>query len=162
MTQTNAPRDYAALGLQFVTETVRKTFGPNKSDVRVVTDKAQIGVIVDLDLFRKAFGDEFILECADGTSLRVQSQAVNRSEAALAALKKGDVEAVREMIYDRIKGTRRTSRTTTVEVKVYTLPGGDTYKGADLVEYQSLYAAALVDLGTPADVARSVALTITL
>lgn len=139
-------------------EEVSKRYGPNDSDKRVL-GTAQIPVVTDLDKFRKAYGDACVLGIMDGTSLRVMAQDVNRS-----GLVKGlSAEEIRSRIHLRLKGIRNSSVATvkTVTVKVYALPGGGQYAGTDLVEYQQAYVAALVDLGTPAEVATTVAASIT-
>jgi hypothetical protein len=152
---TATTRNWSDMGLRWESETVRKQYGPNKSDIRTVRTDAQIPVIFDLDAFRLHFGDEPLLDMADGTSLRVKAQGINRAEACL----KMDADELRETIYNAIRGMRRSGSRTTTVVK-YPLPDGTFYTGTDLVEYQSAYTAALVDAGVAADVARSIALSL--
>jgi hypothetical protein len=136
------------MGIQFSTEPVAKRAGPNATDTKIITEKAQIAVIVDLDKFRAEFGDECLLAMSDGTSLRVKSQGLNRSMVGKSA------EAIQEAHYALLKGIRRVGKS----APTYALPNGTKWSGENWTEYQSLYAAQLIDMGTPADVARTISL----
>lgn len=151
-------RNWEDMGISWSEEDVSRQQGPHATD-RVVIGKAQIPVVSDLDKFRTHFGDSVVLGILDGTSIRVQAQDVSRTGIA-KGLK---VSEIRERMYLRLKGIR--NRPLAGEVKTvvkYPLPGGAFYTGTDLVEYQQQYVAALVDLGTPAEVARTIAGSITL
>lgn len=153
MSNATAP-NWADMGIEWDTSTtVGKRAGPNNSDKRTVRT-AQIPVIVDLTKFRETFGDEFILSQSNGTSLRVQAQGINRDHPDWTD------EAIRKAIIARIQGTRFSGATVTKEVAVYFLPDGSKFEGTEWTEYQQAYAAQLVDLGTPGDVARTIALAL--
>lgn len=141
-------------GIRFDLEDVAKRMGENASDKRVI-GQAPIAVVTDLDKFRAHFGDDVVLGIMDGTSIRVMSQDVGRR--GLEA--KDSLDTMKAAIYNRLKGVRnaRKGGTRVVEVKVHALPDGTTYKGSDLVEYQQMYAAALVESGVPAAVATALA-----
>lgn len=146
-------------GLAWSVETVNVEVGGNAAQKMTASDDAQILAITDVDNFRANFpnGTEIILGIANGTSLRVMSQDVNRRQP-----KKTVVER-RQMILNRLAGVRnagiRTVVTKVVEVVKFrnTLPGGGVYEGTDESEYQRAYATALVDAGVPSETALSIA-----
>lgn len=147
--------DYAEMGLRFDTEEVSKQRGDHASD-RVVLGNGQIAVVTDLDKFRTGFGDGCVLGILDGTSIRVMSQDVSRR-----MLNKGtkDAATIQAAIINRLKGVRNSTGggVRTVKVTVYALPDGSTYEGDNEVEYQQLFAAALVDAGVPNAAALAIA-----
>lgn len=145
-------------GIDWTTEPVSKQRGAHATD-RVIIGEAQIPVVRDLAAFTAEFSAECVLGSLDGTSVRVMAQDVNRR-----LLEKGEKrpEVIRAAIINRLRGVRNSGARGTKEVKVYVLPGGGSYKGADLVELQQAVLVALVDAGTPADVARTIALTYSL
>lgn len=140
------------VGVEFVEDDVAKRAGPNASDKRLV-GKATIAMIRDLDKFRSAYGDGYILRMADGTSLRVTCQRMWRDNPKMAF----------DEFSQRLDGVFRNARVTggtktvTVEVVKHDLPDGTVYEGMDEVEYRQLYAAGMVDLGTPGNVAVAIA-----
>jgi len=153
-------RNWNEVGISWSAESVSRRHGENASD-KAVIGTAQIPLVADLDVVRNHFGDGVITGSLNGTSWRVMAQDVSRR-----MLEKGtkDAEAIREAVYNRLRGIRNPVMATprTVEVKVYTLPDGTTYSGTNLAEYQAAYMAALVDQGIPADTARTIALRQTL
>jgi hypothetical protein len=151
-------RNWEEMGISWSEEDVSRQQGPHATDRRVI-GKAQIPVVGDLGKFRAHFGDEVVLGILDGTSIRVQAQDVSRTGIA-KGLKVGEI---RERMYLRLKGIRnRPLAGETKTVVKYPLPGGAFYTGSNVTEYQQQYVAALVDMGTPSDVARTIAATITL
>jgi len=152
-------RNDSEMGITWSMEDVSERISTNASDKRTL-GQCPILIPTDLEKFRAEFGDEVILGIFNGTSIRVMCQDVGRR-----GLKNRDsVEKMKEACINRLRGVRNSRAATvkTVEVKVYTLPNGETYKGTNLEEYQGLYMAALVDAGVQPDVARTVALTQTL
>lgn len=148
-------RNWDEIGLAWSAESVSRRHGENASDKSVI-GTGQIPVVSDLDKVREHFGDEVITGALNGTSWRVMAQDVSRR-----SLEKDikDAETIREAVYNRLRGIRNPAGTSTrtVEVKVYALPNGETYKGTDLAAYQAEYAAALVDQGVPAETAMDIA-----
>ena len=143
-------KDWKSYGIAWIQESVAKQFGDHATDKKVI-GTAEMPVVEDLSKFVAHFGEGVVLGIMDGTSIRVMAQDVNRR-----LLQKGQKgEAIRDAIYNRLVGTRNASRGT-VTVTVYKLPDGTEYKGNNEVEYQQAYTAALVDLGTPADVAMQI------
>lgn len=146
--------DYAEMGLRFDTEEVSKQRGDHASD-RVVIGNGQIAVVVDLEKCEAAFPG-LILGSLNGTSVRVVSQDVSRR-----CIEKGikAADAIQLMILNRLKGIRTSGgvRTITVTKVTYALPDGSKYEGADEIEYQQLYAGALVEAGVPAAAALAIA-----
>ncbi|CAB4165201.1 hypothetical protein UFOVP1537_9 [uncultured Caudovirales phage] len=141
-------------GVSFVTETVNKVYGENNQSDKREVGTATIPMIIDLDKFRATYGDAYILDMSNGTSLRVKAQSYWRNA-------KNRSEEVFEIWLDATFRNARAPRaggSTTVTVKVYGLPNGETYTGTNEVEYRSEYMAALVDAGTPEAVARTIAL----
>lgn len=143
---------WADFGIAWTQEPVSKQMGDHATDKKII-GTAEMPIVEDLDKFVAHFGAAVVLGIMDGTSVRVMAQDVNRR--LIQKGQKGD--AIRDAIYNRLIGTRNASRgAVTVTVTVYKLPDGTEYKGSDLVEYQQAYTAALVDLGTPADVAMQI------
>lgn len=103
----------ANVGIVWSTEDVAKGTGPSKV---IVCDFAQIPSIVDLDLFRREFGDAPLLGWANGQSLRVNAQAICRRMA------KSTPEEQRAAILNYIRGVRNVSTVKTVEKKVFFVP----------------------------------------
>lgn len=146
--------DWTTRGISWVAEDVSKQHGAHATD-RVIIGKAQIPQVVDLDMFRKEYGDACILGILDGTSIRVMAQDVSRSGIA----KKFTPDEIRSRIDARLRGIRnRTAASVVVkEVRVHTLPNGVAFTGTTEVEFQQEYAAALIDAGVPSDVALTLA-----
>lgn len=139
-------------GIEWVEETVQKQHGDHATDRAVLNGKAQIPVVRDLAPFVAEFSEAAVLGSLDGTSIRVMAQDVNRR-----LLAKGEKpETIRAAIVNRLRGIRNAGARGGKTVNRYALPNGEFYTGTDLVEYQQLYTVALVDLGTPADVARTI------
>jgi hypothetical protein len=144
--------DWAARGIVWMEEEVSEQAGDHATDRRVL-GKAQMPVVKDLSAFVAEYGEAAVLGSLDGTSIRVMAQDVNRT----GLRKRLSSDDIRLRIDGRLRGIRTRGVATPKEVKVYPLPGGQEYKGTNEVEYQQAYIAALVDLGTPADVARTIA-----
>jgi hypothetical protein len=150
-------------GLQWLTETVNTEPDKTGSVKVVASDDAQILAIVDYDNFTANFPNakEILLGIANGTSLRVMAQDVNRRNPKKTA------EERRTAIVNRLQGVRnagaRTVVTKIVEkivtVRKAPLPGGGFYEGENETEYQAEVMAALVDLGMNADAARTIAVS---
>lgn len=146
--------NWADRGINWATEDVSKQYGDHASDKQVI-GKAQIPVVVDLELFRAEYGDACVLGILDGTSIRVMAQDVNRTGIA----KGMRAEEIRQRIDARLRGIRNRPVGSVVVVTklVYMLPNGEKFTGATLVEFQAEYMAALVDSGVPAEVAKTLA-----
>lgn len=153
-------------GLVWLTETVNTEPDKTGSHKVVASDDAQILSIVDYDNFTANFPNakEILLGIANGTSLRVMSQDVNRRNPKKSA------EERRGAIVNRLQGVRnagvRTVVTKIVEkivtVRKAPLPGGGFYEGENEIEYQQAYIAALVDQGVDTAIARSIAASVKL
>ena len=156
----------AFFGLNWSSETVNTEPDKTGSVKVVASDDAQILSIVDYDNFTANFPNakEILLGIANGTSLRVMAQDVNRRNPSKS------VEIRRTAIVNRLQGVRnagvRTVVTKIVEkivtVRKAPLPGGTFYEGDNETEYQAEYIAALVDLGVAVPDARNIAETMTL
>lgn len=138
--------DYATAGISWTAEKVSRTEGNTKIQIR---GDAQIPTLVDLDKAREHFGDTVLLGSINGTSWRVMAQDVSRRALANGPV---DADALKQMVYDRLRGVRNATVATRV-VKSYALPNGTSYNGTDLIEYQQAFIAAMVDLGLSSDIA---------
>lgn len=148
-------RNWDNMGISWALENVSERISTNNSDKRTL-GQCPIMVPTDLDKFRAEFGDAAILGIFNGTSIRVMCQDIGRR----GIKGKQTLDQMKEACYNRVKGVRNSAVAVTkvVEVKVYPLPNGETYKGTSLEEYQGQYMAALVDAGVPAEAARGIAL----
>ena len=144
--------DWAARGIVWIEEEVSEQAGEHATDRRVL-GKAQMPVVKDLTAFIKEYGEGVVLGSLDGTSIRVMAQDVNRT----GLRKRLSADDIRLRIDGRLRGTRARSIATVKEVTKYPLPGGTFYSGTNEIEYQQSYVLALVELGTPADVATTIA-----
>lgn len=142
----NATQDPADFGIRWESEEVSVQFGDHATDRRVVNPASQIAVITDLDKFRAKFGDQFLLAMSDGTSLRVACQRIGRKFDGK------NIEANRKAVLDHIAGVRMKSSSTRRP-----LPDGTFYHGTDENEFRQKYALMLVDLGTPGELALTIA-----
>lgn len=147
--------NWAERGITWSLEDVSKQHGDHATDRQVMSQKAQIPVVTDLEKFVAEYGFGCVLGIMDGTSIRVMAQDVNRSGIA-KGLKAAEIQS---RIDARLRGIRNrpVGGAVVKEVKVYMLPNGQRYTGTDLAEYQSLYTAALVDAGIDASVALTLA-----
>jgi hypothetical protein len=153
-------------GLVWLVETVNTEPDDTGSVKVIASDNAQILSIADYDNFTANFprAKDILLGIANGTSLRVMAQDVNRRNP------KKSVEERRTAIVNRLAGVRnagaRTVVTKIVEkivtVRKAPLPGGTFYEGENEVEYRAAYIAALVDQGVPAATATTIANTVNL
>ena len=149
---------WANYGMTWETEKVSKQAGPNKSDRVAFHTLAQLPKIEDFSKFETHFGKPAVLAMLNASnSIRVRAQAINR-----ARLEAGDkaTETLRNCVYNAMRGVRASA--SPIQVRVYTLPNGELFNGSDVVEYQQLYAAALVEAGVPANIATALASTQTL
>jgi len=149
--------DWTARGIKWIEEDVSEQAGDHATDRRVL-GKAQMPVVFDLKAFVAEYGEQAVLGSLDGTSIRVMAQDVNRT----GLRKRISADEIRSRIDSRLRGIRSRAIATVKEVVKYPLPGGKFYTGTDLAEYQAEYTAALVDLGTPADVAMTIAKSMSL
>lgn len=142
-------RDDTNLGIVWEVEVVHEQAGDHATDRIVKASDAQIPVIVDLEKFRKEFGDNYLLRAMNGTSLRVMAQRVNR------AMSTKPEQERRDAILNVIKGTRNTGPR--VSIPTYRVPTPDF---TDVVEYRGTSApefmAALVDAGYNVDTAKKI------
>jgi hypothetical protein len=104
---------------------------------------AQIAVIRDLQKFDAAFPG-YILAMADGTSLRVSCQRIGRKFTGK------DIPANRKAVVEHLMGLRAKASRTPSGIP---LPNGQKFFGTDVDMYQNAYFCALVEIGTPEDVA---------
>lgn len=146
--------NWADFGITLSIESVQKQAGPHASDRRVITDNAIIPTVVDVEKFVEAFGPQTLLRFINGTSLRVRAQSVARQMA-----KEKDTDKIEQALLNSIKAVRNVGvrSVTTITVNVHDLPDGTKYTGSDLVEYQQLYTAALMDAGVDSEVALNIA-----
>jgi len=157
-TTSSASHVWADYGMTWETETVSKQAGPNKTDRVAFATPAQLPKISDFEKFEAHFGKLAVLAMLNASnSIRVRAQAINR--ARLEAGDK-DTENLRNAVYNAMRGVRATA--SPIQVRVYTLPNGELYNGSDVVEFQQLYAAALVEAGVPAAIATALASSQTL
>lgn len=155
--------DVTEYGMVWNTETVNTAPGGNGANKTIATSDAQILSIVDIEKFRASYphADDVLLGIANGTSLRVMAQDVNRRNPKLSAEKR------RELILNRLAGVRNAGVRTVVTVEkivtktVRALPNGTTYDGDNETEFRAAYMAAMVDLGVDPSVARDTATRIT-
>lgn len=155
----------ATFGLTWVTDTVNKQPGGNGAQKTTVSTDAQILTLVDVTAFLDNFpnGGEILKGIANGTSLKVLAQGINRDNPTKS------IEWRRTAILNRFLGVRNSPTVVKVVEKIvevtvvkHSLPGGATYEGTDLTEYQAAYIAALVDMGVEVSVAQGIASNITL
>lgn len=151
-------RNWEEIGIVWSEETVRKQNGDNASDKAPIRGTAQIPVPNDLDKFVAHFGDSCVLGIMNGTSVRVMAQDVNRRMLAKGA----STEAIREAVYNRLKGIRNSASPVVRTVVKYPLADGTFYTGTDLVEYKQAALAAYVDKGVPVEVAQGLVAALSL
>lgn len=157
----NGNVDWAAMGVEWETETVKKA-GTEYAG-------AEICVPSNLDNIRKFVTDDTILGSLDGTSWRVAAQDVNRATLADwkqrgTKLDDTHIELLRVRVWQRLMGIRGERRPAAVKIvekiverKMYALPDGTMWVGEDMNDYGAMYTAALVDQGVPASVATAIA-----
>lgn len=155
MTVPTPVRDWAALGIEWETESVSKQFGDHATDRKVVGN-AQLPRIIDLDKARAA-GISILAWINSSNSMRVRAQAIAR------ATKDRTPEVLREAVFAALLSSRaRAAAGVRVETIIKRpMPDGTMYDGDDEVEFRQLYAAALIDQGVEASVALSIANSIT-
>lgn len=140
----------ADVGIIWQTEDVAKGTGPDRV---VVCEHAQIPVITDVLKFHAAF-PHFIVASANGSSLRVQAQAICRRMA------KDEPAAQRAAILNAIRGLRNAAAVRTVEKIVIKRVAFVPTLNGDVVEIDLSNApasiAALVDAGYDASTAQRI------
>lgn len=148
-------RNWQEMGIVWLTEKVAKRDGNTKVEMH---GDAYIPQVVDVSAAVEHFGNDCIAGALNGTSWRVAAQDVNRRLKAAGQSE----DAIKDAIYNRIKGIRNTAVGGSRTVVVYKLPNGTSYSGTDLVEYQQAFIAALVDLGVDnaTTIAKAQALTL--
>ena len=149
-------RNWAEIGIAWVDGDVEK------GDTKLTLCKAQIPMVVDLDLVIAHFGRDTMRDSINASnSWRVAAQDVARTYISRGGR---DVVALRELVYNRLRGIRSAATVTTkvVEVKVYNLPNGTTIKTESLIELQQAFVAAMHDAGVPNDVAIAMSQKLTL
>lgn len=127
------------------------------NDHRIITDKAQFVRVTDLTKFTAALGANVVLAFLMSTSLKVRSDAVNRSVHEKTP--KADETERRKAIVARVLLGERApggGGTRTVTVKVYEGMDGKEY--ATKGEMQAANMAHLIDKGVPAALARTIVL----
>lgn len=145
--------DWAERGVTFVKDEVARRAGPNATDRRTVGD-ATIAVISDLDKFRAAYGDEYLLHMSNGTSLRVTCQRMWRDNVKMA---ESEFFLRLDGVFRRVRVAGTSGKTTVIEVTRHDLPDGTAYEGTDEIEYRQLYVMQMVDLGVEVSVAQGIA-----
>ena len=104
------------------------------------------------------FGEVFpgvILECLDGTSIKVLSQGVTRR--MLRADRKASDRDMKIGVLDAIRGVRRSRPATIIRERVYVVDG---VEHTDVAAAQAAQMAYLIDLGVDPAIARQTALKI--
>lgn len=155
---SNVPIEWAAIGIEWSEETVKRQHGDHATDRVQLKGLAQIPVLKDVAAFRANVpgADEILLGIWDRTSVRVQAQDVCRRGLE----KQMTRDALREAVWNRLIGVRRKMAS---GPKPIPLPGGKTYVGTDVVEFRQAYVAALVDTGKcDAELALTIALSMNL
>ena len=145
--QTAPTHVWADYGMSWTEAVVSRDAGPNKSDRKPVSTKAQLPVVTDYEKFVEHFGKPTVLAFLNGSnSPRVKAQAVCRG---LIEAGHKDAETIRLGVYNALRGIRAQAavHTVTVTIVKVTLPDGTIYEGTDETEYQQAFAAALVGMG---------------
>lgn len=141
----------ASFGLDWTLDSVSKQSGPNATSKVIVGSDAQILTITDVSKFLTNFpnAEEILGGIANGTSLRVTAQGVNRDHPDWS------VEKRRSAIVNRLLGIRNAGargvkvveRIVEVTTVTHALPGGGTYAGSDVTEYRQAIVGALSEMG---------------
>lgn len=153
-------RNWEEIGIVWDTDEVARGTGNDKRVIGI----AQLPVIDDLDKFVQHFGTAAVIGPLNGTSHRVQAQAVARREIEKnlakppAARMERDrfAEHLREQVYLMLRGIRATPSRAT-QVFVAPLPDGSTWRGNEVDEYERSAAAMYVDSGVPSALALTLA-----
>ncbi len=141
-------RNWAALGIVFVQDTVAKGTGTNKIEYRT---KAELPTVGDWEKFVEHFGAPSVLNMLNASnSIRVGAQAICRD--LLERNANCPAEEMREAVYAWMKGVRgRSAQTITVTVVKRYLVDGSLFEGSDEMEWRQANIAALVEMGLDAD-----------
>lgn len=142
----------AEYGFSWTTGEVGRGAG---NDHKVITTNAQFVKVENLALFTESVGADTVLEFITGTSLKVRSDAVNRSVHEKTPKASID-DRRREVVRRVLLGVRATGGGGTRTVTVYEGMDGKTY--ASKTEVQAANMAHLIDKGVPAELARSIVL----
>lgn len=136
---------------------VHRRAGPNASDKRPLGVGLTI-VPTDVRKFVDAneTGAENLIGALDGSSWRVQADAVVREAYEDGKKIPGSLDEICDMIWSRIQGIRaaRAPRT-------HALPDGNRYSGNDLAEYRQEYQKAMELMGAQPALAEAIASKIT-
>ena len=142
---------WADYGMTWNAEEVGRNTGPNKSDWKAFPTKAQIPQVVDYDKFVTHFGKPTVLAFLNGSnSPRVKAQAVCRGliESGIK-----DTDAIRNGVYNALRGIRAQAAVHTITIVKVALPNGDMWEGTDVVEYRQALVAAMVEMGVSVEIA---------
>ena len=159
--------NWSEMGISWNMKSVARRAGPNDSDKVTFPEQGPNLYVAasDLETFMN-FAPQHkvaIVDHLDGQSFRVAGDRVLRAYFGKGGVLKGDegkLEALKERAYESVVLAARAPSVHAVrvqEVRVFNLPNGEKYMGLDLVEYQQLYAASLIDSGVSADIALMIA-----
>lgn len=160
-------RNWTDLGIVWESSPVSERIGSNDTS-KVVIGLAEIPQLSDVAKAIDAGLSDAILAGCNGTSWRVSAQDVGRSFLKADGKRMADGtykitdeqrEALRERVFNRIKGLRSPGGSRTVTVTVHNLPNGTVFNGSDETEYRQAFAATLIDMGVPSDAARAAAMS---
>lgn len=144
--------NWEEMGIEWEASPVARGTGAAKVTFKT---PAQIPVLADMDKARKALGDDPILAAVNGTSWRVSAQDVCRG--MLEKNSGTTTDAMREAVYNRLRGLRNAASVRTVTVTKRPMPDGTMYTGNDETEYRAQYMAQLVEAGVASVVAQGIA-----
>ena len=169
MTATNTsttPRDWDAIGLSWEALPVSKRMGEHATDdVEIGKVQKPVVVATKLDALIAHFGGTRVASwLVHSSSLEVRSRAwyKQRWNKDQTAIKRMDVETMREAVYQNVlmsSGTRG-SRTIVTETRIVIGPFTRIVRSGEVVTYAELFGAAnaaLIDAmpGAPPDVIRN-------
>lgn len=138
-------RKWDEMGITWETEVVRTEHGKTTlpgAEILTITDH------VKFDNALRSVGGSLVDVLNTSNSPRVAAQDVKRKHPD----KRG--EELRELVWARVSGSRAARSTPTPTIG---LPNGSSYTGTSKVEFLAACMAAGVDIGLPADVARTMA-----
>lgn len=141
-------------GFTWYTDEVGRGSG---NDHRVITNKAQFVRVENLQTFIDALGADTVLGFMQSTSLKVRSDAVNRSVHEKNP-KADETERRRAVVARVLLGERAPGGGGTRTVTVETFEGMDGKKYATRTEMQAANLALLIDKGIDPALARAIVL----
>lgn len=153
-------RDWNAIGVSWEAGKVASQTGKNASDRKPYNGTAWVMVLDNFDRWVAHHPDarDAALGALNAQGWRVPAQDVCRKalDPARAGGPIRDDEVIKEAVYARIMGIKRSSVTT---VTVHNLPNGEVYETMEGVtnptedEFRQMFAAVLVDMGVESNVA---------